>query len=191
MYELGDNATERQKEFLKFYEYNMPVCDHDCIMNKICRRFEKEFDGWVGKHRPERPFDYTVMKSDAEYTQRQFSAIKRLYEEYNRRLASYAVYADYERIDDATTGAMLTEMDNEFRRECDEVCADSATLSNIILDLCYTKRASKRFAWTMCGSEIVNNLLKKNGYTLSYPTSDENGDIQFKGNRFSVQTIEV
>ena len=59
-------TTERQREFLRYYEYRMPVGTNDCIMNKICRRFEDEFDGYIGKHNAAVKFDYTIMRSDAE-----------------------------------------------------------------------------------------------------------------------------
>ena len=95
-------TTERQREFLKYYDYRMPVGVHDCVMNKICRRFEQEFDGYIGKHNSMVKFDYTIMRSDAGYTPKQYASIKRLYEDYNKRLASYSVFADYERVDDPT-----------------------------------------------------------------------------------------
>ena len=89
-------ATDRQRDFIRYYDYRMPVGVHDCVMNRICRRFEEEFDGYIGRHNSSTDFDYTIMRSGADYTPRQYSAIKRLYEEYNKRLTSYSVFADYE-----------------------------------------------------------------------------------------------
>ena len=184
-------TTERQREFLKYYEYRMPVGTNDCIMNKICRRFENEFDGYVGKHNAAVKFDYTIMRSDAEYTPKQLGAIKRLYEDYNRRLVSYAIFADYERVDECDSYATLTMMNDEFRKECNKICSNSDALCNIILDICYTKSSTKRFAWSMCGSEIIHNLLDRNGNRISYPVMDADGDIEFGGNTFSVETTTI
>lgn len=184
-------TTERQREFLKYYEYRMPVGTNDCIMNKICRRFEDEFDGYIGKHNAAVKFDYTIMRSDAEYTPKQLSSIKRLYDDYNRRLVSYAVFADYERVDECDSYATLAMMNEEFRKECNKICPNSYALCNIILDICYTKSSTKRFAWSMCSTEIIHNLLARNGNKISYPVIDADGDIEFCGNTFSVETTTI
>lgn len=183
--------SERQKEFLKYYDYRMPVGVHGCIMNKICRRFEDAFDGYIGKHNSSVRFDYKIMRNSTEYTSRQFSAIKRLYEDYNKRLSSYAVFADYERVDEYDSYAALSMMNEEFRKECSLICPDKRVLCNIILDICYTKSSTKRFAWSMCGSEIIHNLLSIRGNQISYPTLSQTGEIEFCGNKFTVETTKI
>lgn len=187
----SDEATERQKEFLRYYEYRMPVGVNDCVMNRICRKFENEFDGYIGKLNSSENFDYTIMRSDAEYTQKQYSAIKKLYEDYNKRLISYSIFADYERVDECEASATLSVMNEEFRKECIQICPNSSSLCNIILDICYSKSATKRFAWSMCGKDIIHNLLEKNDNTISYPSQDEAGDFIFGGSNFSIKKIKL
>ena len=183
--------TERQEEFLKYYDFRMPVGINPCVMNKICWRFEDEFDGHIGKHNSAIKFDYTIMRSNEEYTTKQFNSIKRLYDDYNKRLASYAIFADYERIDDCDSFIALSVMNDEFRKECYKICPNKNTLCNIILDICYTRNSTKRFAWSMCGSEIIHNLLQRNDNQISYPTLDSDGDIEFCENKFIVETIKI
>lgn len=186
-----DKQTERQQEFLKYYNFRMPVGINDCVMNKICRRFEKEFDGHIGRHNSVYAFDYTIMKNTEEYTTKQYNAIKQLYGDYNKRLANYAIFADYERVDECDTFVMLSVMNEDFRKECYQICPNKNILCNIILDICYTHSSTKRFAWSMCGTEIIHNLLKHNNNNISYPVLDSNGDIVFGGNRFTIETIQV
>ena len=179
--------TDRQKDFLRYYRSRMPVGTNDCVMNRICRRFESEFDGYLGRHNADVEFDYTIMKSGAEYSKSQYNAIAKLYENYNKRLRSYAVFASYERVDEYDTFSRMLEMKNEFMQECTRVCQNRFALCDIVLDICYQRSSTKRFAWEMCGDEIIENLLAKNGGAISYPTMDSNGDIQFGGNRFSMR----
>lgn len=186
-----EDRTERQNEFLKYYDFRMPVGINPCVMNKICWRFEDEFDGHIGKHNSSIKFDYSIMRSEDEYTTKQFNSIKRLYDDYNKRLASYAIFADYERIDDCDSFVALSVMNDEFRKECYKICPNKSTLCNIILDICYTRNSTKRFAWSMCGSEIIHNLLLKNDNQISYPTLDSDGDIEFCENKFVVETIKI
>ena len=185
------DRTERQEEFLKYYDFRLPVGINACVMNKICWRFEDEFDGHIGKHNSAIKFDYSIMRSEDEYTTKQFNSIKRLYDDYNKRLASYAIFADYERIDDCDSFIALSVMNDEFRKECYKICPNKNTLCNIILDICYTRNSTKRFAWSMCGSEIIHNLLQRNDNQISYPTLDSDGDIEFCENKFIVETIKI
>lgn len=183
--------TDRQREFLMYYDYKMPVGIGDCVMNTICRKFEEAFDGHVGRHNSSVSFDYYFMRGDAEYTQKQYYAIKRLRDDYNRRLNLYAVFANYERVDEYDSYATLAMMDEEFRRSCATICPDGNALCNIILDICYTKNSTKRFAWSMCGDEIIYNLLQKNNGMISFPARDDNGDIEYCGEYFSIDTKQI
>ncbi len=185
------DLSDRQREFLKYYNYRIPVGIGDCVMNKICRKIEDKFDGYVGKRNKDTTFDYTIMKSDAEYTSQQFYEIKRLYEDYNQRLKNYAIFVDYERVDEYDSMSELSTMDGEFRKQCETVCPNEEALCNIVLDLCYKKKSTKRFAWSMCGTTIINNLLKNNGYIMSYPRLDTEGDIKYCGNRFVIDQIII
>lgn len=160
-------------------------------MNRICRRFEKEFDGYLGRHNADADFDYTIMKSGIEYSRSQYNSILRLYESYNKRLRSYAVFASYERVDEYDTFAKMLEMRTEFIQECTRVCQNRFTLCDIVLDICYRRSSTKRFAWEMCGSEIIQNLSNRNDGLISYPTLDADGDISFGGNRFSLKTKKI
>lgn len=188
-----EELTERQKEFLRYYEYRMPVGTGACIMNKICRRFEDEFDGYVGKRNKAKKFDYSIMKSGVDYTSTQYYTIRKLYDDYNKRLQNYMVFADYERIDKAESSSQATVMREEFVKECEKQCPNAQTLCDIILDICYSRSSTRRFAWSMCGSEIIHNLLEKHNNIISYPTIDSTGDIEYCGNRYKleVKRIEV
>lgn len=186
-----EKRTDRQNDFLRYYRSRMPVSNNDCVMNKICRRFEQEFDGYVGRHNAETEFDYTIMKSGVEYSRSQFNAIAKLYESYNKRLSTYVVFANCERVDEYDTFSRMMEMRAEFEQECARVCPNRFVLCDIVLDICYQKSSTKRFAWEMCGDEIIQNLLSRSGGIISYPTLEPNGEVQFGGNRFAVKQAMI
>ena len=160
-------------------------------MNKICRRFEQEFDGYIRKHSRTVKFDYNIMRGQTEYSYAQFNAVKRLYEDFNKRLKNYVVFTDYERVDKYDSYAEMSMMTDEFARECDKVCSNRDALCNIVLDLCYTRKATKKFAWSICGQDIIHNLLLKNMNTISFPVLDQDGDIEYCGDRFSVISKQI
>ena len=80
----------------------------------------------------------------------------------------------------------------EFKRQCLSECPNEDYLCDIVLDLCYSKsKASKQFAWDICGDIFIRNLLKRNHYQISYPEAYASGDILFIGQRFKMKTITL
>ena len=160
-------------------------------MNKICKRFEQEFDGYIGKSLGRVKFDYEIMKGESGYTYSQMAAIRKLYEEYCKKLQSYAVFSRYERVDEDDLASAVSSMREEFIRECDAVCQNSEILCDIMLDLCYCRSSSKRFAWDICGDMIIKNLLKNNDWVISAPVADPDGDIEYSGSKYKVITSTI
>lgn len=185
------SLTERQLEFLRYYEYHMPVGTRNCVMNRICRKFEEAFDGYVARQKAANAFDYTILCSDVPYTARQYQTVCRLYSDYLSRVQGYAVFAESERVDSDDMQMAFQTIDDEFSRECAVACPNSAALCNILLDVCYNKSTAKRFVWKMAGTQIIQNLLDSHDGILSYPTLDENGELEFCGNRYTVKTKRI
>lgn len=186
-----DMLTERQEEFLYYYDVHMPVGTGDCVMNKICRLFEDEFDGFVGKKTSKGDFDYETLKSGAPYQYAHWAAVKRLYDDFQSRLRSYAAFTRYERVDEDEASYAIHGFKEEFKRECESVCQNESELCDIMLDICYKKAATKHIVWNMFGDVIVKNLLAKNDNCISGPVRDEAGDIEFGGSRFSIITKRI
>lgn len=185
-----ESLTERQIEFLRYFDRCIPVGTNNCVMNQICRKFESLFDGYLKKC-SSGDFDYSIMKSDAEYTTKQYNAIKSVYETYTKRLINFKAYAYSERVDDSESVIGLEMIKDEFIEECDKICPNPPVLCNIILDICYSKNTTKRFAWSVVGSEIIKNLLRHNSNTIHYPVLSENKDFEYGGEWFEIKSKEI
>lgn len=185
------DLTDRQKDFLFYYKLRMPVGTGDCVMNRICRRFEEEFDGFVGRSSKTSDFDYRILRNDSAYSDRMYRSVKKLYDEFNRKVEQYKIFAYYERADKDeyrnTTAAMLSQ----FERDCAEVCSNDEQLCNILLDICYSRSKSKQFVWTVCGDTIISTLLRRNGMKIEYPVLCADGDIEYRGSRFILEEKEI
>lgn len=182
------DLTEEQQVFLRRYHKYMPVGIGDCVMNKICRRIEAAFDGFVGRAAASSEFDYRIMKSGAAYTKAQFNAVSKLYNEYNKQLRNFVVFAKEEREDEYDVVKTLSDLADEFERRSLEVCSNGETLCDIVLDLCYRRNSTRKFAWEICSEEIVANLLRKSGGVIAYPHLTENGEYSYCGHNYSVST---
>lgn len=186
----ADRSAE-ERGFLSYYERMMPVGDANCVMNRICRRFEEEFDRKEKREKGLERFDYSILKSDAEYSKKEYDAITRLYKEYGRRCVEYKIYASREKIDVDEVANQAEVMVEDFKTACMAVCSNEESLCNAVLDVCYQKNKTKQFAWDICGGTIIQNLLRKNNNTIRYLVHDTDGDTEFCGERFRVEEREV
>lgn len=184
------SMSDREKEFLHYYEQRMPVGMGDCVMNRICRKFERAFDGFVGLASANSNFDYSIYKSGTPYSRKQYDAIRALYSEYNNRIKNYKILMQSNAVDKDEQEEQLGYMQDEFRRECLEQCSNEKALCDIVLDICYSKSMTKKFAWDMCFGVIIKNLVEHNHGMICFPTRCEDGEITYCGERFTMlQTI--
>jgi len=120
-----------------------------------------------------------------------YYALKKLYEEHrermkrltyqkNNRVVSKEMYTDY-----------ATSILTYFRRAADKICSSIPQLCDLVLDLCYTKGTSKQFAWDVIADGILANLSEKRNNVITFPQADPNGDIVYRGERFSMTSMEV
>lgn len=80
----------------------------------------------------------------------------------------------------------------KFRRKCEEVCPNETELCDIVIDLCYSSSRSRQFAWDICGEVIIENLLKKNDYSINYPVmTRQNGEFEFGGEQFIMRRKKI
>lgn len=189
LHKKTSDLSEREIEFLKYYRQRMPVGTHPCVMNRICMRIEKEFDGYQLTKCLSDGFNYSIMKSDVGYTELQLSAITKLYTQYNKRLQEYMQMTRRDRVDEDESSSNRSVMVNTFKEECHKICSNSKQMCNILLDICYKKNGTKQFAWDICGDDIIDNLLASNSMRISFPSIDDNGDIAFCGRKFSMKEL--
>lgn len=186
-----EDLTDQQIAYIKQYRNKMPVGMGDCIMNKICRRFEQRFDSAQMRRNALDVFDYTIMKSGAEYSKAEFNKIAKLYDVYITDIKGVAVARSRSRFSPDEVAKQYDEIRTRFVRECEFVCPNSETLCDILLDLCYGTGRNKKFVWSMCGGQIVQNLLVKRNGVIAYPAEDVYGSISFRGMTFSERIINI
>ena len=185
----SEDKSEEEKAFIFNYEKYMPISRAPGTMNKICWRIENEFQ--TTNVLPNVQFDYSILKSDVGYTQEEYDAIKQLYDDYNKNMQLFLKQIKQNEQGDDEVGFDITYLKDVFVDECYKVCPNTETLANIVVDLCYTSSKNKTFAWDVAGEQIFNNVLKNNGYIIKYPIKDDDGDIEFCGNRFSLYTQQI
>lgn len=186
--EIPENQlTDEQREFIQYYRHRLPVGNGNCVMNRICRRFEEEFDGKM-KAWCEEPFDYTIMKNGSEYPRRRYEMISDVYAAHNRWMREFSKLSKEQRVDADEAGGEFGK--SWFKRQCFEICSNGYELCDIVLDMCYRRIGTKEFAWDISSNYIISNLAGRHGGKISFPTLDPEGDIEFGGDRFSMTTVD-
>lgn len=185
-----ENLTLDEKKFLYCYHKRMPLGMSPCTINKICWAIEDKFSNF--KINDDCEFDYSIMKCNVNYSKQLFNKIKKIYESYKKELSNYMQLAKSERIKSEDRQLQKYLLKEDFKRRCLIQCPNEEYLCDIVLDLCYSKsKSSKQFAWDICGDMIISNLLKRNNYKIIYPIKNEDGDINFAGESFSLETTDI
>lgn len=185
----ADERTEEQNEFVRFYQQKIPVTDFQCVINKVCHKFEKHYDGKAGKMLTDSSFDTHVLRSDASYNSRIRNDIQRIYQDYVNDSNAYVIDRKG-RKNNAEERQYNEELRLFYKREfiakCHAVCSNDEELLNALIDVCYSKKTSKLLLWDVCKEVLFERLLRKHDYAISYPTADSNGDIVYKGEKFTM-----
>lgn len=182
--------TEDQNLFLHYYNERMPVGMNDCVMNRICRRFEREFDGYVSKASASSTFDRSILKSGVGYTAAQARTIKTLYDEFRDYVRRFRADTTTERVDGDGRDSAYRSILGLYEKACRVACSDEKALCDILVDLCYGGAGVKLFAWAVCGEEILSNLLEANSGIINIPVRDDDGDFAYCGEMYRIDRIK-
>lgn len=186
-----ERLSDRQLDFLRYYRVRMPVGMGDCVMNRICRKIEGEFDGVIRRMNSESEFDYTIMKSGSEYTYQQKLAVQKIYDEYISISKSNAIAGSYTHSSGTDVANSWQVLRHSMYTDIAAVCSNADTLCDVLLDVCYKRSSSKKIAWSLAGNQIIENLLNNNGRVISAPVFNPDGDIEYCGNRFTEISVEL
>lgn len=189
------NLTAQQEEFVKWFWKKYPVFNENGVMNRLCRYVEREFSGYV-KEVKKSEYNYKAVLTragkfdDCNIGKENIDRIKALLSLYRKFWQNMAVKANMRRMDDEEVSNYKISLNEWFKRELDNICVSAEKQCDILLKLCYSNEQSKRFVWNMCGEQIIKNLLDRNG-GYSYFVLDDNGQTQYKGERYRKITVEV
>ena len=181
---LSINAVNYQDGFTDFRFYEIPVIQ--LLARRAGTVMAVMDSGKLGKRSKQKVLSFD--KVDKLLMDNKVS--DKLKEEYDKVVRSSFIKASKERVDSFDSKDLLHNQQLHFKEECMAICSNEEALCNIVVDLCYKKsNKSKQFAWELCGEKMVENLLKHHDYKISYPTKDENGDIEFRGQRFKMEEL--
>ncbi len=180
------NNTEEENNFINWYYKRFPVSNNNCTMNRLCRFVENQCDKYIFELKTNSKFDYRIMKSNVNYSKESYKNIEKIYNDFIANQKEYFCRCKKEHIEKEERNIKYCQMKEQFKIECESVCSNEYELCDILLDMCYQDNRSKQFVWDICGETIIENLLEHNNHKIKYVTKDENGDIDYAGNKFKI-----
>lgn len=183
--------TSSMVDYLNHYYKKLPVGNNPCVVNRISWIFENAFKkNRVDKRHP--AFDYSILKCGTEYSKEDYKKISLLYKEYNNEIEKLRINSWNKKVNKDDIFDSQLSLKLFFQGECEKICPNEEELCDIVLDICYSRERSKQFAWEICGSMILNNLLKYNNYKIHYPQMvEDNGDFTYCGMQFKMCEKEI
>jgi hypothetical protein len=175
----------KEQEFAENYQNFLPVGNQPCTVNRICTLFEAAFQDYPKQCTAQKTFDYSILKSNTGYGRQDYKKIEEIKSEYDDYVKAYQQQAKKQRLDKEEVNANRDILLLEFRRLCEKICPDPKELCDILIDMCYSNPKCKKFAWDICETTIIENLLKLNSYVINYPVKAEgHGEFEFSGEEF-------
>lgn len=194
---LKDKSNELNKEELEFYNNYLkylPVDISPCVVNRVCWLFEKEFDGLLKRYPNQPGFDHTKLITSKPYSRTLYYNVKKVCKEYDAWCKNRTIGYTNE-FQNAQTNREFTDdvdlVSFYYESVLIPMCPDTETLTNILVDIYYSKGSNtmKTLLWKLCQKEIIRRLKSLNWGYVSYPVLDEYGDIDFRGETYSMTTI--
>lgn len=183
--------TNDEEQFIDYFNNHYPLGMGDCTINKICRNIENKFDNKI-KTNNIKDFDYSILKSVGyKYTMQDYNKVLNVYTQYKKVNSDMIKKIKMEKISNDEINCTKYLMKQTFKKMCYSICPNEDVLCNIVLDLCYKTNKSKQFSWDICGDVFIKNLLKLNDYQIEFPKKDDNGDIDFNGEKFSMVRVNI
>lgn len=182
--------TVEQIEFLEnFYKY-MPVTISDSPMNMLCQYIEGINFDISKKIKVNNEEDILpILKSDMLYTHEEYLCVSNLLTDYIKQRA----YLKQEETDNDNLPKDKALDDYDIIRSDILKLVDVNIAVNCVVDYFYQEYPSKNkdIMWSIFGREIFNNVKLHTQVPIKFPLQDKNGDIDYLGEKYSMQEVDV
>lgn len=192
-FELAQSDHPDAPKLLKQFETKSPVTDNGCVVNRIAHYIEKEMADFKEKAPRGADYDYSILKSNVEYSTTVYNKIKGHLEEYIAETSSFMGKSNSKKIDVDSALEQKRQFIDKFKKKCGKDCPDDEQLTDILVDLIYKDKKSKcGMAWELCGNQITENLRRKaNGIaTIPVRTNDDNFDLKYNGHYYRMNEVQ-
>lgn len=185
---LTNPETDEEKDTVFYYNRKKIVDDSPSVMNKIAWFVEEEFKKFT-LPKPTKDEFVELIKTDSGYKKSNYTKVLPLYKDYLQAMKNINSVFMLNKTNSLDKTVVRENMLSNLKDKLLGICSNEEELCNILIDICYKDiKNSKHFVWSVCGEQIIRNLLSKNNNTVTYPVMVENEDYDFeyKGYKFKM-----
>jgi hypothetical protein len=180
--------TKKENELIKLYKKRTFFLDNNSVVNKISRYMRGNV-GLVGKFssKSSKDFDYTLLQNkNHKMNIYGITQMKKFLQEYKsfKRGLWHDINNSFENLDSFV---------HYIRKEClSTISSNEGELANYAIEVTYGGQLSMvEFAWRLFPDGILENLLANSDGKIRMPVKDENGDIEYLWNKYTLQEFSL
>ena len=189
----SDNRTEREQLLVDLFMQQIPFYYDNTTMFRVATIAEEMLKEVKYSVKVEDTRD--LLKCDVTPTKEQMKAIKELFMDMCSEMSAIhqqdmsCLSLDERR--EARLNIVQEIKDKYYYIMLDSCNGDRDICLNCLIDVIYSSNKSATMLWEYFSDIIVENLLKRNDYKINTMIEDENGDIEYLGKHYSMQTVRV
>lgn len=181
--------TDEYKGLKEYYDRKNPLLETYGTMNRICYYMEDAIKH-IKRTRIKADKDelYEILSSGKGIDSTKLGAMAKLYEEYvafkRSKMLTSSEFSTYEQYYKYLRNKGL-----------EAISSDIGELADLAVELCYKNGKKKEFCWDIFGQGVVDNLIAKKlesgNPIVMVPQLDENGPIEYLGEKYSMQPVSL
>jgi hypothetical protein len=187
-----ESLSEKEFQTVQNYFKYSPLLDSDCLINQICHYMESQIKEIkiITKYKISEENILILKDHDIPLDK---DKLKKLYDIYRRFKSEKRNFANIKDEEGNERYKTLEQYNKSIRQECFSISSNIYELANLAVSICYEIHPSdnKQFCWSIFGEGIVDNVMKNKQSEILAPFLDENGDIEYLGNKYKKYKIEI
>ena len=190
----SDNRTEREQLLVDLFMQQIPFYYDNTTMFRVATIAEEMLKEVKYTTKTDNSTK-ELLKSDVIATKEQKKAIKELFMDMCSEMSAVhqqdmsCLSLDERR--EARLNIVQEIKDKYYYIMLDSCNGDRDICLNCLIDVIYSSNKSATMLWEYFSDVITENLLKRNDYKVNTMTEDVEGNIEYLGKHYSIQTVRV
>jgi hypothetical protein len=191
--------TKEQREFLNLFDQYSPIIESDCVMNNLCKYIESVDFGIknIINDTKNDEFYSLLLKSDAKFDNEKYLQVIDTYGKYKKLVHKLIPVTSQNESKksgfDEGQEKIVTGQYEKFKLKLNEICSNEDELVNYLIHMFYVEQpnSNKELLWKIFGKNLYKNIKTNSNNTILIPVSDENGDINYLNNIYSLKEVHL
>lgn len=193
------NKTKEENDFFRFYYKNIPVNVSSCVMNKLAwymegvgEEIKKDLKSSLDNIDDE--IVNILTNNTIDFNEETFKKILSLYHTFCKSKRTHEKTVQQSKSNNKKDEESYQDLQmfyKEIRNKAYQKCSNTSELMNYVVEIVYKlyPKDKKDFLWDVFQNDVLVNVFKNKQEKVYFPIIDQEGDIEYLGNRFKLQEV--